>query len=170
MANFEADLLVGISVCCCCFWRGAGAGHPEHDFVLGVLRRSRRYLFSLLLSFVEILFCGFPTDRSALGTPRGHWKLPSFQCPPGRNQRRAPPACVPPIPSASRPLGLKFGLRWEVGWASTSDGRRINLEGAVSRKAHAQEDILPRMSLWLPGLSNYNPHLKLRTVPYPTPP
>ena len=49
---------------------------------------------------LKILFCGFPTDRSALRTPRGHWKLPSFQCPPGRNQRRAPPGCVPPIPSA----------------------------------------------------------------------
>ena len=94
----------------------------------------RRCLFSLLL-IVEKPRCGFATGgrRGGHPGPTGNSQVSS-----GPREEthvaHSAPGCVPPIPSVTRPLGLKFGHRWVyAGRESKSRGTpQIEVKGSVT--------------------------------------
>ena len=95
---------------------------------------------------------------------------------PGKKRGRValyPRVAYPPIPSVSRPLGLKFGHRWVYAdWASKWRGRRTrdNWVGCAVEALECYKPFLGTLlrgnvSIWpenlhkLPSLSNFNPPL-----------
>ena len=107
-------------------WRGPGASYLGTDLSLGMVRRVPSLpLLSLCWLLKSLVLVGSPQARSALGTPRAKWLLPSNHLAPGRNQCCAQcPGMRPTHPFGYPTVGTQIWHRWVAGKASTGDGRR----------------------------------------------